>query len=387
MKRVAVPAALVLLSCLFALLCFELVLRAAGYSAPIWYGPDPLLGWRLRPGLAAWWTGEGRGFVEVNAAGLRDREHRTEKPAGVYRIAVLGDSYAEARQFEAREAFWALLPGRLQQCGFAPGKTIEALNFGISGYGTAQEYLMLESTALGYRPDLVLLQFTNGNDVRNNSPALEEEKDRPFFVAGADGRLALDASFAARDSFRSRTSARSELVRNATDRSRVLQLVRFVREMSFVPKASASQDGGIEQGLEPFVLAPPRDPQWQQAWSVTEQLLARTAELARRNGAGFMMVTVPYAIQVHPEREVREALRAKLGVPDLLYPDSRIAEFAARRGIRALPLAPQMQRLAEEQGAFFHGFAKTGMGRGHWNADGHRAAAEIIAQHLCGRPL
>jgi hypothetical protein len=96
---------------------------------------------------------------------------------------------------------------------------------------------------------------------------------------------------------------------------------------------------------------------------------------------------VPYAIQVHPEREVREALRAKLGVPDLLYPDSRIAEFAARRGIRALPLAPQMQRLAEEQGTFFHGVAKTGMGRGHWNADGHRAAAEIIAQHLCGRPL
>jgi hypothetical protein len=108
-----------------------------------------------------------------------------------------------------------------------------------------------------------------------------------------------------------------------------------------------------------------------------------TAEYATRNGAQFMLFTVPYAIQVHPRRELREALQAKLGVDDLLYPDRRLAEFGQKHGIRVLPLAPQMQRIAEERGIYLHGFENSGMGRGHWNAEGHRLAAELIAQRLC----
>jgi hypothetical protein len=80
---------------------------------------------------------------------------------------------------------------------------------------------------------------------------------------------------------------------------------------------------------------------------------------------------------------VRAALARKLGVADLFYPDARLARFAAQRGIDALPLAPAMQPLAETRKAHFHGFANIGMGRGHWNAEGHRVAAELIAQHLC----
>jgi lysophospholipase L1-like esterase len=365
---------------LIAVFLFEILLRAIGYSAPIWYQPHPQLGWTLRPGVAGWFTREGRAFVEVGASGRRDRDYPLHKPEDVYRIAVLGDSYAEAMQVKREEAFWALLPARLQACGFQPDKRIEVLNFGVSGYGTAQEYLMLESTALRYRPDVVLLQFTNGNDVRNNSFALEEEKARPFFMLEADGALRADASFAAAAAFRNRSAPAWDLFRRTSDHSRVLQLVRSVRETPLVRKAQAH---GVEQGLEPLVLAPPRDPRWDEAWRITEGLIAKTADLAARNGARFVVVTVPYAIQVHPDRKLREALQAELGVPDLFYPDRRIAEFAKRRGIQAVPLASEMQRLAEGDGTYFHGFASAGLGRGHWNPAGHRAAAEIIARSLC----
>jgi hypothetical protein len=384
MKRIAVPIGIVIVSSVIAVLVFELLLRAIGYSAPIWYQPHPQLGWTLRPGLAAWFTNEGRGFVRVNAAGMRDRDHPLDKPERVYRIAVLGDSYAEARQVAADESFWALLPGRLERCGFQPGRRVEVLNFGVSGYGTAQQYLLLESTALRYRPDLVLLQFTNGNDVRNNSAALEVEKDRPFFLLEPGGELRIDRSFASRAGFLARSSRSSELVRWATDGSRVLQLVRSFRDLPLISKAQAS---GVEQGLEPVVLAPPSDTLWEEAWRVTEALIARTADTAAGNGARFLVVTVPYAIQVHPERAVRAALQAKLGMPDLFYPDRRIAEFSKKNRIAALPLAFEMQRLAEERKTYFHGFPNVGMGRGHWNADGHRAAAELIARHLCAQPF
>ena len=381
MKRLAIPVALLLGSALFALAAFEIVLRVVGYSAPIWFEPDPRLGWRMRPGFSAWYTQEGRGFVRANAEGMRDRDHLLDKPADVYRIAVLGDSYAEARQVEREQAFWALLPDELAACGFQPGKKLEVLNFGVSGYGTAQQYLVLQTMAIRYSPDLVLLQFTNGNDVRNNSFALEPEKDRPFFMLGADGALRIDESFASSPGFVSRSSFTSAALRRVTERSRVLQLVRSFKETSFFPKARANN--GVEQGLEPVVLAAPSDPLWEEAWRITEGLIAKTGEFARRNGARFAVVTVPYAIQVHPDPKVRAGLQAKLGVSDLFYPDQRIAGAAKKSGITAVTLAPEMQPLAEKSGAWFHGFERSGLGRGHWNAEGHRAAARIIARRLC----
>ena len=372
---------LVAASAVVALGLGEAALRLVGFSYPAFHQLDELTGSRLRARTEGWHRSEGEAFIKINSRGLRDREHTLVKPAGVYRIAVLGDSYAEARQVEREQAFWALLPDELAACGFQPGKKLEVLNFGVSGYGTAQEYLVLQTMAIRYSPDLVLLQFTNGNDVRNNSFALEPEKDRPFFMLGADGGLRIDESFASSPGFRSRSSFTSEAVRRVTSSSRLLQLVRHVKENSFIPKARAAE--GVEQGLEPVVLAAPKDPLWEEAWRITEGLIAKTGEFAKRNGARFAVVTVPYAIQVHPDPKVRAGLQAKLGVSDLFYPDQRIASVAKKSGLTAVTLAPEMQPLAEKSGAWFHGFERSGLGRGHWNAEGHRAAARIIARRLC----
>jgi len=207
MKRLASSLLLVAAGGLAALIVCELVLRAVGYSSPRWYQPDPQLGWSLRPNVRGWFTGEGRSYVTINSAGQRDREHAVEKPEGVYRIAVLGDAYAEAMQVAFEDTYWAQLQGRLESCGFQPGKRIEILNFGVRDYGTAQAYLVLEKTAVRYRPDLVLLLFDNGNDVRDNSHALDRIRGRPYFRLDAQGELRLDDSFTSDEEFRRRASA------------------------------------------------------------------------------------------------------------------------------------------------------------------------------------
>ena len=382
MKRFALPAVLILASALFALVLAEMALRVVGFSAPIWHQPDAELGWKLRPGIAAWFTKEGRAFVRTNARGARDRDHALHKPEDVYRIAVLGDSYSEAMQVERDKAYWALLPARLESCGFEPGKRIEVMNFGVSGYGTAQQYVMLVSSAIRYAPDLVLLQFTNGNDVKDNSFALSDDKARPFFMLEPNGAVRLDDSFAAAASFRRSASLPVQVLRELSDRSRVLQLLRSTRQMSFMRVAHANRDG-VEQGLEPWVLAPPRDKLWEEAWQITEGAIGRIHDYATRNGARFMVMTVPYAIQVHPDRKVRQSLETKLGVEDLFYPDRRIAGFAKRRNFEAVTVAPELQPLAERTGTYYHGFEQVGMGRGHWNATGHAAAADLVARRLC----
>jgi hypothetical protein len=257
------------------------------------------------------------------------------------------------------------------------------LNFGVRGYGTAQAYLVLEMTAVRYRPDLVLLQFTNGSDVRDNSYALDPKKEeRPFFVLDAQGRLQLDGSFASTGAYVRRASSSREAIRELAERSRVLQLARGVRNLDLLRPAHA-QNRGNETGLVIEVLAAPRDALWEKAWRITEGLIAKTGDFALRNDARLAVVTVPYAMQVHPDRAQREALQAKYGVADLSYPERRVASFAEQNGMLAIMLGPEMQALAAATGAYLYGFENAKLGFGHWNERGHRAAAELIARRLC----
>src|SRR5919202_7067673 len=100
-----VRVAVVLASVAFGLLIFELFLRAVGYTYPVFYQPDEARGYSLRPGAEGLYRREGRAFVRINSEGLHDREHAKEKPVNTLRIAVVGDSYAEAFQVEQEKAF------------------------------------------------------------------------------------------------------------------------------------------------------------------------------------------------------------------------------------------------------------------------------------------
>lgn len=99
-----------------------------------------------------------------------------------------------AGQVPLEATFWAHLERELNACRPFGQKRVEVINFGVSGYGTAQQLLTLRHRAGDYSPDMVLLASFPGNDVRNNSRALEPEKLRPFFVI-RDGQLVLDDSF------------------------------------------------------------------------------------------------------------------------------------------------------------------------------------------------
>lgn len=364
------------LAAIVAFVLLELVLRALGYNALQWYRPDPRLGWTLRPGVSGWYRDEGESFVRVNSAGQRDREHALAKPEGVYRIAVLGDAYSEAMQVPMEASYWARLPALLEGCGFQPGKRIEALNFGVRDYGTAQAYLVLESQALAYRPDLVLLQFSHGNDVRDNFRALDAIRGRPYFRLDAERHLELDASFVSDQRYAERASPRRRVLTRALDHSRVLQLAR--RSALDAVRSAHAGALGNEAGLEIPTLVPPRDREWDEAWQVTEALIAKVGEAAARQGARTVVVVAPFGIEVHPDAALRERLLAKYGVADFAYPDRRVVDFARSRGMQGILLAPQMREIAAATGTMLNSAP-----RGHWNAHGHRVAAELIAQALC----
>ena len=125
---------------------------------------------------------------------------RQSRP-GVVRVAVIGDSYAEAIQVAENKTFTAVAGRELADCPLLKGKRVEAMNFGVDGYGTAQELITLQRKVWAYSPDIVVLAIFLGNDVRNNSVVLEADQCRPFWIYDGD-RMKLTGPFIDSPSFK-----------------------------------------------------------------------------------------------------------------------------------------------------------------------------------------
>ena len=102
-------ALLVFTSLVIALIICEAGLRLLGIGYPDFFDYDPYVGSKLRPGIKGYFLKEGGGYVSINSDGLRDREHALKHPPNSLRIAVLGDSFAEAMQVNQDETFWAIM--------------------------------------------------------------------------------------------------------------------------------------------------------------------------------------------------------------------------------------------------------------------------------------
>lgn len=276
------------------------------------------------------------------------------------------------------------------------GKTVEVINFGVTDYGTAQELLTLRHHALKYHPDLVLLAFFAGNDVRNNSRTLEPKKYRPFYT-DEHGTLQLDTSFRDMAPYQLLSSWQGQLLMRLSDYFRTVEfgrevLVRLYQSIDneLGEKRPGADSGGdramLEGGLDYSpIYKQPAAPAWRSAWRITESLISEIARETRESGAAFALLTLTTGIQVHPDRAARERVMQELGIADLFYADRRITELAEREGFPVLHLGPPLQAYAEERQVYLHGFDNTALGVGHWNVEGHRIAGETIARDLCAR--
>lgn len=360
----------------------QLLLRTSGVNQPIVSIPHPVLGNCRRSGVSFIYTEEGRSVVRINRFGFRDREHALPKMPGTFRIGILGDSYAEAYQVEQSSTFWALLEGALNDCEVMPGR-VEVLNVGVSGYGTAQEFIMLRKYALAFSPDVAILPFLTGNDIRSNSRRLEPSAAvRPFFYIHEADRLMPDMSFRRSEEFAAAEKEPWRRLRLSLDEVRLIQMLGLARTRSRGLRAADALAPILEQGLDKQVYVSEASPDWADAWLVAERLVKAMAMEAEAHGARFLVVSLSNGIQVHPDKRITEAFLQQRGLEGIFYSDRRLADFGRREGIEVLLLAPALQSIARATRAYMHGFGER-LGTGHWNEQGHRHAAWILASALC----
>ena len=363
----------------------EALFRAMGVGFEESMRPDPYTGWSLQPN-AAHWDQSAHQFQQINSDGLRDVEHHRAKLAGTWRLAVLGDSFTQGREAKLEEIFPRVLEGRLRDCRALAGRRPEVVNFGVAGYGTAQELLTLQHRVWDYHPDAILLAFYDGNDVADNHPRLASDSDyRPFFSFGDDGRLSADFRFRDSARYHFETSKLGGLHTRLKRHLRVWQVASralLLLELRW-SRPEYRTVHSRELGVVPGALAPPRDAVWEEAWRMTEGILLLMRDETRAHGARLFVFTVSAPIQVDPDPRQRHAEAERLGVPDLLYPERRLAEFAARSHITFFPLIEPMQQVSERDHVYLHGLAESGLEFQHWNGRGHALAAELLEQRIC----
>lgn len=267
-------------------------------------------------------------LIVINSQGLREEDYPLEKPEGVYRILVLGDSVTFGENVAAEESFPKQMQHLLNEARTGP--KVEVLNAGVRGYNTYQELLMLEEVGLLYDPDLVIVCYVvNDADPFSNQAGLINPKYK---------RLIALKEFVKRHSY----------------------LYAFLKRL-FVLAKTRTKPGSVEDTtLGHFSEG---DPGWLASYASLEEIKQVTGE----RGVRFMMAVMPQIKGIkpgdtYPERNQR--------IHD------RILKAGRDLGIDTVDLLPVLQGHDPEALKIF---SKDTL---HPNPLGHRLLAEKLSGHI-----
>jgi hypothetical protein len=281
-------------------------------------------GWTLKPDLRdVPFRGK---LVNSNAKGLRGRqEFGYDKPPGVTRIVVLGDSFTFGEEVGDDETYARALQSLVPNS--------EVLNLGIHGYGHDQMLLYLREEGVRYHPDIVLLGFMPDDMERNILSFRDYAKPR---FAVRDGHLELATPPVPRP---------EETLAAETWRSRFLDLVSMARSRYEWRSGRTSA----------------------RTKELTAAILDEMKATIERAGARAAFAYLPVYGEI-PRTE--EGLTAR---------ERAFFAYCKDRGIAGLYIQPAFRAKGKEGAKF-----KT---TGHWGPLEHQTAAEGLKSELIAKGL
>jgi lysophospholipase L1-like esterase len=134
----------------------------AGFAAgPLTLPVDDIREFVLKPSLA---TNHAGARWTTNSLGMRDQEYARRKPAGTFRIALVGDSIAAGWGVEDGKGFEPVLERVLDERSRAGrGSAIEILNLAVPGHSPGARWQHLVSVGWALEPDMVIFEATEAD--------------------------------------------------------------------------------------------------------------------------------------------------------------------------------------------------------------------------------
>lgn len=290
-----------------------------------------------------------------NGAGMRDRD-RTLTSTATRRVVVLGDSFVEGYGV----ADGARMTDRLEE-----SSGVEHLDFGCAGdFSTVQQWLLYRDLASSYDHTEVMVFVLPFNDARENDPArFPADRYRPYLVRGESGELEVRYPVPFEERHRERRSD-LDIVKNTAANWFYLYNVarRVVRQLRSDPDIWLLRPGG----------EPSYDSYDDDDVASTLYALDEIAEIAGDRTVHLFTIPTLYDFEA-----------GRNGRTDFRVPRELRAFAAARENVDFTDLLPAFVEHAREHGHEFLDYVLPC--DGHWNARGHRVAADAVAAAMAGR--
>lgn len=369
--RAAVKKLALLAGTLVVLVCgLEVAVRLFTNTMPQVTERDPVVGQRYLRNFAGdvYDSEAGRPVaLRFNGEGFRGPERPKEKPPGVRRVAVLGDSMIAALAVDEEQTLVCELERLLNET--RPQEQWEVLNFGVNGSSPGQQLVLYRELVCQYQPDIVLTTFFVGNDLADNCRRLSHSP-RIYFDLDKSGNLVLQPFLAKRamvSRFLNRYSRFYVWQRTATNQARH----RVQAQLSV-----------LSPGDWVFCRAEP--PDVAHAWKLSEELLEAFRDEVEGRGSRFAMVMIPSAEQVYEERfqSVKQSAGALAEDFDPDYPDQRLGDFCRRASIPFLSMTNAFRRAAPHASIAVSEEWLFCNAAGHFNVQGNALAAQTVQRFL-----
>ena len=364
-------------------------LRAPFVESDIPYAWYPTVGAIFAPNAEVrhtngldFWT-----ISRTNTLGFPDRESiGIERAAASCHITMIGDSYVEALQVPIADKFHV----RLEELAARELRQLDVTTsaFGVSGTGQVNQLPYYDEFARYLQPALLVLVFVP-NDFKNNAPILDGlnrgvDPDRLKNVSairGVDGSITLRPPYPGE----SRLAGMPPLPWYARATDYLTGMSAFARWLDAKRRASATDDTDPEliaqvallsqrsryatllEGWRPttrrrlgrpFKSAQDLPPVHEDALDFTAFALDQFRERADRDGAALVILSSHYiGTRGAPGFDRLTALAEPRGIPVIDYND-----YVLRQGAE-----PMDARWKHDS---------------HWNAAGHRWAAEALLEYL-----
>lgn len=348
---------------------------------------DPIRGWQNKPSSSAEFVNREAGIrnrVTINSKGLRDQELSYEKPEGTLRILLLDASAIAGFEVPQAETVDAVLESLLN----GPQK-VQVINGATRAYGTDQSLLFLMSEGLRYQPDIIIYVVSE-LDLDDNLVIHKRNRayGKSYFQIKPDGTLELRGTPVPRKFIPdNRTLMADPLAQKYADRISgtapaqtrgikapavtdnqgytLVEFRKFLYERSALYRLVAKILKGSpltrkwiqRMGLTREADIPKPAQLVDLEWRITSALLAEMKKVADQNRAKLAFYEFSNGFSPNADLERLAQVAQKLNAP-------LIRTYDVFHAAQASKVRPTFARDA------------------HWNAEGHRLAAQIIYDFL-----
>ena len=315
---------------------------------------DQVLGWKGVPNGKAVMTTENNSIlVEHNKDGFRDIEHDdlNDKPA----IVFLGDSFTYGYEVEFHEMFVNLLRDKLRD--------YEIFNLSMSGYGTDLELLTFENWQFKGQIKLVILMFCENDIEENNSFEFDGrnpyQKPKPKFEIVGNKIVLTGVPVPETSAWKETDNPEPQMSEWKEDLKKVLFKSYFLHDMYTRLKNGyaglfANRRNGVEN------LNTQHDPGEERDLELTSRIIEELDKAVERKGAELVIVFIPSKTEIEH-------------LNDSTPYQEKIMPICKKLGISCFDIA------SDFKSAWWRTYYRKGM---HWNAYGHKVAAEAILNLL-----